>query len=529
MKKAVFILLFGLLSTTVHSQKRDNIWPMGYRSFPNPDYFYFDFSNGQPDTVRYYREMPFFITHASICDTTGNLLFYTNGQYIANKDNDTLLNSQNFNPGYYTLSYYPGGLGFSQAALFLPFSDTSRFYYVISESAEEFIYNSQFNDAQPFHLTYSIIDASLDSGRGGVLPNAKNINIINDTLILGRITACKHANGRDWWVIFRKSDFSVGSSNNDWYTYLITPYGIQNFSVQSIGSQNHTNNGQICFSQLGDKVVFSNLMGLLELFNFDRCNGLLSNPIIIEPEPTIPPAKYFWSCAFSPDASKLYVSTNETPTYLFQYDLNSPNIAASKDTIYSLSYPLEAGGELKLAPDNKIYLSNWYFNGFQTPYPYQDTVYNMYNMNLSVINQPDSLGTACDFQPFSFYLGGKRTYYGLPNNPNYDLGALTGSVCDTITGVAPSPLENPDSYWEGGRLYPNPAKEKVRFEYSEPVSENSQIEVYDNLGVMVKKIILTKGSISTTFSINDLPPGMYLCRVFINNAYSQSNKLIIIR
>jgi hypothetical protein len=54
-------------------------------------------------------------------------------------------------------------------------------------------------------------------------------------------------------------------------------------------------------------------------------------------------------------------------------------------------------------------------------------------MNLSVINSPDSLGAACNFQPYSFYLGGNRTYWGLPNNPNYELGPLTGSICDTLT------------------------------------------------------------------------------------------------
>lgn len=42
------------------------------------------------------------------------------------------------------------------------------------------------------------------------------------------------------------------------------------------------------------------------------------------------------------------------------------------------------------------------------------------------------MGTACDFQPYSFYLGGKRTYWGLPNNPNYELPALDGSLCDTL-------------------------------------------------------------------------------------------------
>lgn len=57
------------------------------------------------------------------------------------------------------------------------------------------------------------------------------------------------------------------------------------------------------------------------------------------------------------------------------------------------------------------------------------------NENLGVINLPDSPGLACNFQPWSFYLGGKRTYWGLPNNPDYELGPVTGSICDTLTGI----------------------------------------------------------------------------------------------
>ncbi|MBK8873341.1 MAG: hypothetical protein IPN13_05230 [Bacteroidetes bacterium] len=53
-------------------------------------------------------------------------------------------------------------------------------------------------------------------------------------------------------------------------------------------------------------------------------------------------------------------------------------------------------------------------------------------MNLSVINYPDSLGSACNYTPYSFYLGGTRTHYGLPNNPDYDLPAHAGSPCDTL-------------------------------------------------------------------------------------------------
>ena len=107
--------------------------------------------------------------------------------------------------------------------------------------------------------------------------------------------------------------------------------------------------------------------------------------------------------------------------------MQAANIPGSADTLWQTNTITNQFGQVKLAPDNKIYLTTWYNNGMQTNFPYADTMTNVFNSYLSVVNEPDSLGTACDFQPYSFYLGGKRTYLGLPNNPDYDLPALAGS------------------------------------------------------------------------------------------------------
>ena len=127
----------------------------------------------------------------------------------------------------------------------------------------------------------------------------------------------------------------------------------------------------------------------------------------------------------------------------------------------------------------------------------------MYNMNLSVINQPDSLGIACDFQPYSFYLGGKRTYLGLPNNPDYELEAVAGSVCDTLTGIAPSPLER-----GGVRIFPNPANSTL-YVSGMPEGKN-EIEVYDIYGrLLLKKNASAAGSID----VSSLSDGVYNLRI----------------
>ncbi len=79
---------------------------------------------------------------------------------------------------------------------------------------------------------------------------------------------------------FRKSDFPSGS-NNDYYVYLITPSGVISQPIQSVGSQNSTNSGRISFNSNGTRMSFINLIGLIELYDFDRCTGLISNPVTI--------------------------------------------------------------------------------------------------------------------------------------------------------------------------------------------------------------------------------------------------------
>ena len=412
---------------------------------------------------------------ASIANENGKLLFYAetratisgNTTLVFDTTHQVMQNGNNI-----------VGRGWYQELVIVPNPANDSTYYLFSIGVTSI-----------YGLYYSIIDMRLNNGLGAV--TVKNVQLQSFEQV-DCLNAVKHGNGRDWWVLFRKAG-SLSNGNNDWYSYLITPVSVQNFSIQSIGSLNKTNSG------------YTNLIGLVELYDFDRCSGLLSNPVTIEPE-ALPSVPYTWSCEFSPDASKLYVTTADDTTYLFQYDLNASNISQSKNTLWTTNYPLYTGGGLKLAPDNKIYLASIYYNGVQFPYPYQDTVYNMYNMNLSVINQPDSLGSACDFQPYSFYLGGKRTYLGLPNNPDYELGALTGSICDTLTSVKEITEQNVIN------IFPNPFFNKIALQYQQ--HSNTKIKeatIFNSMGEIVfeKKVTQTLYELDLSF----LPNGIYFLTI----------------
>ncbi|MBL0070650.1 MAG: T9SS type A sorting domain-containing protein [Bacteroidetes bacterium] len=458
--KYLWIIIFCFALGTAESQNRNSIWCFG-------DSAAIDFSSGIATPIS--SGMDGRGSCATIANESGDLLFYaaTMPAYSTTLAYSTFIFDQNHNIMLNGDSIF--GKGWYQELVIVPNPANDSTYYLFSIGVTG-------ND---FGLKYSIIDMRLNGGLGAV--TVKNVQLQSFAMV-DCMNAVKHGNGRDWWLIFRKSDFPTFTSNNDFYSYLITPNGIQNFSVQSIGEQNRTNLGNIKFSSHGDKMVFSSIADVVELFDFDRCTGLLSNPITIEEDPGMAPYLLTWSCEFSPDASKLYVTASPSSTVLFQYNLNAPNITSSKQTLWSISFPQDAGGGLKRAPDNKIYLSTIYYNGINTPYPYPDSIYNTYNMNLSVINHPDRLGASCDFQPWSFYLGGKRTYIGLPNNPDYELPALAGSPCDTLVGVSEISFQEEQSNLY---VYYSPQWQTAFINANQLKGTSSKLQVFDVIGNLV--------------------------------------------
>ncbi|MBK6640358.1 MAG: hypothetical protein IPG39_03565 [Bacteroidetes bacterium] len=96
-------------------------------AYPNSEMI---FSDNTVDTQSVSRIMSIFDTNASICDTYGNLLFYTNGLTVSNRNHDTLQNAVNFNPGYATSFYEPYGMGISQGALIIPQPESDHHFYI---------------------------------------------------------------------------------------------------------------------------------------------------------------------------------------------------------------------------------------------------------------------------------------------------------------------------------------------------------------------------------------------------------------
>ncbi|MEZ5068917.1 MAG: hypothetical protein R2847_10715 [Bacteroidia bacterium] len=102
-------------------------------------------------------------TSANISDAAGNLLFYTNGYYIADATNDTMQNGNNISPtGFYNLA--PKGLTVpTKPVLFLRKPGSSSIYYMFHNTVDN---GHQYNRA--YYLYMSTIDMSLNNGLGAV-------------------------------------------------------------------------------------------------------------------------------------------------------------------------------------------------------------------------------------------------------------------------------------------------------------------------------------------------------------------------
>jgi len=407
-----FICLFFLLSLS--AQKYDNIWLFGYNaSVPNaPGYggSVIDFFLTPPDIYFEAREMALRFTNGSICDTAGNLLFYSNGIYIANAVHEPMENGLGINPGE-VADNYPDGYVLVQGVMGLPMPGNNEQYYLIHTNVELpegdlSIYTSK--------LYYSKIDMTLAQGLGAVIE--KNIIIVEDILEIGKVTLSKHANGRDWWLLMRRYD------SNEYHTILVTPSGFLHQGIQVIGDSIPSPGlGQAVFSPDGTKFASLHLVSgfpdidedYIDIYDFNRCTGLLSNHKQI----TYLDSASSGGVAISPNSRFLYVSSFR---YVYQYDLWASDIEASKDTVaiwdgffvppvFATTFFLA-----QLAPDGKIYISA------NNSVPY-----------LHVINNPDLPGDSCDVCQHCIELPTWNAF-SMPNFPNYRLGALEGSPCDTL-------------------------------------------------------------------------------------------------
>ena len=487
------MLLYSLI---LPAQNHDYYWVMGYGSNivgGNSGGTDIDFNVSPPDTNYVFREMDMQENCTSICNAEGELLFYSNGCYIAASDHLPLLNGDGLNPGFIADNYCDIAYLGAQCSIILPMPEVDSLYRLFHLTIDL----NDLNAGVVTKFLYTDINMNLDNERGAV--TVKNQLILEDTLTFGQLTAVKHANGKDWWVVIPES------TSDRYYKYLFTSNGLLGPFEQRIGNVSSSVdwNGQAVFSPDGNTYVRFDTYNDLNIFDFDRCEGTISNhryiPMNFNMDTVVA-----GGAAISSNSQYLYVSATDK---VFQFDLYANDIASSKTVVAiydGYASPFASTFYLaQLAADNKIYIN----------------CTNAENV-LHVINEPNLPGLDCNLTQHSFQL---PTYNGfsMPNFPNYRLGQ-SSEVCDSV--IANTVF--PDSLAITIRAFPNPVSEQINFDNVPGRFEKGIVYFYDVAGREVAKYNILPGEASFSLDMEHFMPGCYIYNVMLDDVLQSSGKVI---
>lgn len=479
MKIALIISIsFLLISNFCFGQKQGNIWFFGEGAG-------MDFNGGSPVPItggQVYsnpQEMGEFIHSegsAVISDSTGSLLFYSNGENIWNSNHQVMPNGDSLK-GMYSSTH-------SCFIVPQPLSD-SIFYVFTTDGLERDLEDG---------LRYSVVNMCLDNGLGDVIPEQKNILLL-DT-VSEKLAGINHQNGKDIWLIAHKYN------SDAFYAYQISENGIVDTVITNIGSLHGGNEfwnaiGQMKASPDGNKIalVYSNINpAVAELFDFDKATGILSNHISLNTD------NNEYGVEFSPDNSKLYI-TNSNGLHQFNLLAGGGTQAAinSSKTNIPMSYNCYPAG-LQLGPDNKIYVSRC-------------------STFVAAINNPNAQGTFCDFVDNAINLG---TTNAKVSFPSFIQGFEYHNKISNCKITSVNDLGSLLSY----ELYPNPASQSITLKLDNLKQKVYYLLIYDFQGQVVKEVSNINID-KQIIDLSNLTTGLYFFQLSSNRETLFSKKIII--
>ncbi|MDT0540075.1 T9SS type B sorting domain-containing protein [Croceitalea sp. P059] len=372
--KGFVILFFLLVVTKGFAQKEAANWYFGKSAG-------LDFNSGQPlpliDGVLNSVE-----GSAAISDVDGNLLFYTDGITIWNRNHDIMPNGEGIK----------GSSSSSQAAVIMPNPVQTNLYYVFTTDDVLLGDTGEFNG-----FNFSVVDMNLDNGLGDVVEKNNELLVQSSE----KVSAIKNERENNYWVITHFTD--------RFYAFRVDENGVNNNPVVSaIGpSINNYRNGRgaLKFSPNGNKLAMSysittpDYASSLFLFDFDIETGIVSNPI-----EALNQEKVYYGLEFSSNSKKLYASGVNIlrgnmlgAINISQFDLEAPDIFSSEKII--LTFENEAGfflgGSMQIGIDKRIY-------------------HAIPSLQLSVIKNPNADSQFIESSKFETELSNREASFGLP-------------------------------------------------------------------------------------------------------------------
>jgi len=282
----------------------------------------------------------------AMSDINGNILFYSNGATIYNREKKIMPNGTNLGLGK--------NMNSAQAGIIMPYPGNSDKYIAVTVSDYSTISNYGV-------LLYSVIDMTQDGGKGDVTQkNIPLLGAIGETT--ESVSSIPHANGTDYWII-APGRYNDNSPTQDSYlhTWLVTSAGVQASSPATT-------------IKLPVAVTFKGILGYFKFSpnrkyfawgtggsastvyygKFDAATGTFSDIKVLN-------CKHNYGIEFSPSGRYLYASSMDMSSGPGRegtnvYDFDALLKASDPNTVLpTKTYPI--GGSLQLGPDRRIYMA----------------------------------------------------------------------------------------------------------------------------------------------------------------------------
>ena len=442
---------------------------------------------------------------SSISDSNGNLLLYTDGRNVWDKNYQIMPNAD-----YSNGSGLLGDPSSTSSALIIPRPGNPNHYYIFT--VDEPHHNnawaypnqgpagvngnaiSQYDDPgggsvpnsdDGFNngLNYSLVDLTMNGGNGDIVGPEKNRPLLTydptdqeqvKFKCAEKITAVEHNDGQSYWVLSHFMDvfyaFRVDANGvnttpvSTQLTPLVTLNGYRRNSIGYLKSSPDGTKLAICHNEQGTTQGQSaNSTGSFWIYDFDNTTGIVSNPVNLGSN------SGFYGIAFSTNSSKVYASAGSS---VYQFDLSATDIAGSQQTVRQGGSSVFA---LQLAPNGKIY-GSVFSNGSY----------------LDVINDPDELGSLCNYvgggQPLA---AGTQARLGLPPFvQSFFLAKIEADIL-CLGSATQFSIDSNETY------------DSIQWDFGDSSAMNSTdspTHVYTNTGIYNVSVTLTLGTSVNTFS-----------------------------
>jgi hypothetical protein len=427
-------------------------------------------------TTKYF-PAPFTKGSATISDSLGNFLMAFNGKTLFDSSGNVISELTDLDYDDIIVGY--------RGFLFLKPRINDGYYYLINSYSGNFT-----NSPNPFNVgidtLFSLTKIKIDNV-GYNVEETIRFDLPIST-VPGGIDACRHANGRDWWFL------KLGQRKNQYIRGLLSPDTLTLEPYYTNQDSAYTNFAWASFSSDGSKYVhwFGGHIRELQVFDFDRCTGELSNlqtydfsDIVIDEWFTD-----FTPFSLSPDGTKLYmVKTNADNFQIIdniQFDLLSQEVTQITDST----------GVFLLTPNLK-HAFGAHTRRLEPQGPFVPFV--------SVLLKPNEIGLACEYQPMAIELPA----YAFPPYPinwaNHLLGPIDGTICDSLGLNDETAIKEIKQF--SFNIFPNPGQNELNFKTDLPLPVNAIIR--DNQGKVVFENNYNTQTFSITNGLSKLKSGLY--------------------